>query len=533
MKKLTLLFSLCLVLFTAIAQDNTKITSAGGVSIAEAFLVKDIISVKDHGFLVFQTYALDGKPELEFQVYDLTRTLTHRRTFHFDEAKGEPFVHGYTEWHDHFIVFVSYFNEITNTNELYLHQYTLPDLELKLSTKVMEAYSPIDLNIPFFFSKSADESKLALTSWSYSIPKDPGNIEVKVFNSDLKIIKEYKHLLPFKNLNLHIKECLIDNEGTTYISGKKHNGSTSMGYSEMGSLPGDPFVLAFFNDLKKPNLYEIKVKKYRFPAIEFSINPKQELVGLGYYKLGGRKTISGICSVTIGNEEKSLKLNVSEIDRDLFNAALGDNPPIIKNPSNFRYASIKDLVLKDKAYYLIGEHVRIDVDRGMPSYYPSMNFYGYPNNAPVYQQLAADYALLDMFVIKLDTRGKIIWMKRIPKQQRIDRIQKDYFSFSVLERDRDLLLFYNDHPDNMTFKPKDKLKETQLRTAQPMLAKVHCSSGKISKRKLTSLFGKNTVIRPEFCKMIDEEKVFLYGQKKKWDLKTYRMKVARLGGSSD
>ena len=115
----------------------------------------------------------------------------------------------------------------------------------------------------------------------------------------------------------------------------------------------------------------------------------------------------------------------------------------------------------------------------------------------------------------------------------MDNNQANYHSFSVMERDRDLLLFYNDHPDNLDFKPKDKLKATQLRTAQPMLAKVHCSSGKISKRKLTSLFGKNTVIRPAFCKIIDEEKVFLYGQKKKWDLKTYRMKVARLGGSSD
>jgi len=533
MKKFSLLISLWLVLFTASAQDYTKITTAGGVSIAEAFLVKDIISVKEHGFLVFQTYTLEGIPELEFQVYDLTRTLTHRKTFQFDATKGEPFVHGYTEWHNHFLLFVSYFNENTNTNELFLYQYTLPDLELKLSVKVMEAYSPIDLNIPFFFSKSSDESKLALTSWSYSIPKDPANVEVKVFNSDLKIIKEYKHLMPFNNLNLHINECLVDNEGTAYVCGKKHNGNTTLGYSALGSLPGDPFVLAFFNDLKEPNLYEIKVKKYRFPALEFSINPKQELVGLGYYKLGSRKTITGISSVTIGKEEKSLQLNVSEIDKDLYTAALGTNPPVIKNPSNFRYASIKDLVLKDKAYYLIGEHIRIDVERGMPTYYPSMNFYGYSDNAPVYRHSSIDFSLLDMFVIKLDTRGKIIWMKRIPKQQNMTGKEMGYSSFSVLERDRDLLLFYNDHPDNLTFKPKEKLKETQLRTAQPMLAKVHCSSGKISKRKLTSLFGKNTVIRPAFCKMIDEEKVFLYGQKKKWDLKTYRMKVARLGGSSD
>ena len=64
-----------------------------------------------------------------------------------------------------------------------------------------------------------------------------------------------------------------------------------------------------------------------------------------------------------------------------------------------------------------------------------------------------------------------------------------------------------------------------------MLAKVSCSSGKIKKRKLTSLFGKNTVIRPSFCKKIDEQQVFIYGQKKKWDLTTYRMKIARLGGS--
>lgn len=531
MKKLLFFIYIGLYISNLSAQNLREITSAGGVSIAEAFLVKDIISVKDHGFLVLQTYSLNGVAELEFQIFDLSRTLTNRRTFRYEEEKGVPFLHGYTEWKNNLLLFVSYYKESTRTNELYVYQYSLPNLEFKISAKVMEAYSPVELNIPFHYSKSPDESKLILSSWSYSVAKDPGNMEVKVFNENLKIIKEYKHLMPYNNVDIYLKENIIDNQGNVYLVGKKINGNSNLSYEQLASLKGDPFVLAFFTDKEEPNLYEIEVKKLRFPILEFSLNPQQELVGLGFYRNGGKTTFSGVCSFTITPTEKSLKLNVAKLDKDLLTKALGDNPPSYKKPSSFRYASIKDLILKENAYYLVGENVRINMEY-QSSFQNSTSLYR-NETYPIYnnQRYTTDYDLLDMFVIKLDKRGKIIWMKRIPKQQQFEEDKYAYLSFTVLERERDILLFYNDHPDNFSFKPKDKVKNMELRSAQPMLAKVHCSSGKISKRKLHSLFGKNTVIRPNLCKMIDEEKVFIYGQKKKWDLKTYRMKIARLGGS--
>ena len=255
MKKLYLFITALFLLNINYAQKNTKITSAGGISIAEAFLVKDIISVKEHGFLVFQSYTLNEEHELEFQIYDLTRSLTNRTTFRYDATKGEPYIHGYTEWHNHFLLFVSYFNEATSTNELYFYQYTLPNLELVNSAKIMEAYSPIDLNIPFFYSTSDDESKLAIASWSYSIPKDPGKMDVRVFNKDFKIIKEYSYLLPYDNMKIYIKESIVDNDGNAYLIGKKHAGNTTVSYNQLGTLKGDPFILAFYEDQKEPNLY--------------------------------------------------------------------------------------------------------------------------------------------------------------------------------------------------------------------------------------------------------------------------------------
>ena len=122
-----------------------------------------------------------------------------------------------------------------------------------------------------------------------------------------------------------------------------------------------------------------------------------------------------------------------------------------------------------------------------------------------------------------------MWMKRIPKMQSLDEKFSKYLSFKVIERERDLLLFYNDHQDNFDYENKDKLKLANVRSSVPMLAKVSYTSGKIVKRKLTSLFGKNALIRPYFCKMLDEDRVFMFGQKKKHNLETYRMKIALLG----
>jgi len=533
MKNLYFLLCLLLPMQFMLAQEKQKITTAGGISIAEAFLIKDIVSVKEHGFLVLQSYLMEGTKELEFQIYDFTRTLTNKQTFQFDSTKGEPFVHAYTEWNDHFLLFVSYYGETSSSNQLYVYQYSLPDLELKLTAKVMDAYSPTDLYIPFYLNISPDKSKLALATWSYTIPKDPGKMEVRVLNADLKVIKEYQYLMPYNNLNIHLGDCIVDDEANVYLIGKEHKGSNTLSYKQLETLPGNPFVLAFYANQKEPNLYEIEIKKYRFPFMKFGINKQQELVGLGLYRLGGRKSFSGVCTITLNKEKKSLNFYESEISKEVFQQALGKSPPSFKNANGFRNVLLKDLILKDNAYYLVAEQIYVDADQQRNT--TQLAYGSYSDNNTIYPSgtyvTTLKYTLLDIILIKLDTKGTIRWMSRIPKIQRMNKELTNYLSCSVMERERDILIFYNDHPDNFSFKPKDKVKRTELRSAQPMLAKVSCSSGKVKKRKLTSLFGKNTVIRPNFCKKIDEQQVFIYGQKKKWDLTTYRMKIARLGGS--
>jgi len=533
MKNLILLFGVSFLSLTSLsAQLQPGVTTAGGNAIGEAFLINDIISLKKHGFLVIQSIVLAEHDLIELQIFNLKRTLTNIQSIKIGHDKGVLNIQGFTEFNNHLILLLSLYQETTRKNELYLYQYSLPDLKLTKKVKIEETYNPLNLNIPFFFTLSPDETKLLLSSWSYAIPKDFAQLYNKVFNKDLLVIKEQTYAFPYENRELFIDKNLIDNAGNSYLIGKKNPATTEYNYESLQQLRGKPFILAFFTDKKDPNLYEIDIKKHTFPLLQFKIDAQQDLIGIGFYKKGAKKNFTGTSVFKLSPTKKELKMNNVEIDKTDFVNALGEIHPTFKaSQTTFGQASIIDVIAKEKAYFLIGERIKLNVETTMPVNY--MNSF---NLNAAYErdrnfQYDVNHSLLDMFVIKMDLKGNMLWMKRIPKQQAIDKENAPYFSFSIIERERDLLLFYNDHPDNFKLEHKQKLKSTDIRSAVPMLAKVSCSSGKVKKRQLSSLFGKNTLIRPYFCKKLDDDKVFMYGQKKKRKLETYRMKIANLGGS--
>jgi len=516
-KHLYLSFILFVLPSILCAQFLQKITTAGGVSIDHAHLINDIVSVKEHGFLVVNSMAWKDSSEVELQIFDLTRTLTNRQNLSIPLTSGDLRIQGYQEWHNTFLLFVSVYQESIRKNELYAYQYSLPDLRLIKKQKLEDVFNPPNNRLPFFYATSPNGQKLVISSWSYTLPDDTGKINTTVFDSQFRKIKEKQYLFPYQNKNLFIAENLVDNDGNIYIIGKNHNANPLLGYQQIAQADGLKFVLAFLNTQTNPELYEIDVKKHRFDQILFRINENAELIGVGLFKKGGRISYSGTGLFLLDPEDKAMKMTTQELSKDDFIEALGAVQPVFNVSKNyFQKANIKEVITKRNAYYVIGERIKSNANSKTTYDRVNINF---------------EQTLLDMFVIKLDTRGKFMWMKRIPKMQILDDRSFKYFSFKVIDRERDLLLFYNDHQDNFDYDHNDKLKPADVRSSIPMLAKISYSSGKVIKRKLTSLFGKNALIRPYFCKRLDEDRVFMFGQKKKHNLETYRMKIARLGGS--
>ncbi len=515
-KNLLLSFVLLALPSIVSAQFLQKITTAGGVSIDNAHLINDIVSVKEHGFLVVNSLSWKDSSEVELQIFDLTRTLTNRQNLVIPVTSGNLRIQGYQEWHNTFLLFISVYQENTRKNELYAYQYSLPDLRLIKQQKLEDVFNPPNNRLPFFYATSPDGNKLVVSSWSYTLPDDSGKINSVVFDAQFKKIKKHKYLVPYENKNLFIESTLIDNEENVYVIGKKHNANPLLSYEQISEVEGLKFVLAFLKKQRKPEIFEIDVKKYRFDQILFRVNETANLIGVGLYKKGGRISYSGTGLFLLNPVDKTIKMTTQELTKENFIAALGEIQPVYNDSRNYFYkARIQEVITKRNAYYVIGERIKSTGESR-------------PNSDELLYSNAQ--TLLDMFVIKLDTRGKFMWMKRIPKMQVLDEKSSKYFSFKAMDRERDLLLFYNDHKDNFDYEDKDKMKPADVRSSIPMLAKVSYSSGKIVKRKLTSLFGKNALIRPYFCKRLDEDRVFMFGQKKKHNLETYRMKIARLGG---
>ena len=136
-----------------------------------------------------------------------------------------------------------------------------------------------------------------------------------------------------------------------------------MGYQQLAEVDGQKFVLAFLKQQTSPELFEIDVKKHRFDKILFRVNENEKLVGIGLYKKGSKLFYSGTGLFLLDPEDKTIRMTTQEIEKEDFDAALGEVQPDFNiSRDYFQKARIKEVITKRNAYYVIGERVHVTAE---------------------------------------------------------------------------------------------------------------------------------------------------------------------------
>ncbi|MEL6942626.1 MAG: hypothetical protein AAFO82_08150 [Bacteroidota bacterium] len=303
---------------------------AQGLSFDSVFPNNRIIPVEGKGFVLASAQAVDvDSVVLVYFGMDVqpvsTVTIPLRRKL------GELQLEDIFVWEDKVVVLKSLFYPGQRRNHLLMYEYSLPDLELLNSKQLTDAHHPPDLRLPFYYSLSPDHSKLLITSWSFFASDSLAQMELLLFDQEWQKSETRIHQLPYKNENISIYGCKIDDAANCYLLGDVYTGK-NINYAKPKEIKN--FVIASFQDTNGIHTYELEVPELTIDEWHFELDKQQNLVAISLYREGTKFLIEGSLFFRIDRLSKEISKSIQKVDKEAFVDAFASNELGFRTPKN-------------------------------------------------------------------------------------------------------------------------------------------------------------------------------------------------------
>lgn len=241
--------------------------------------------------------------------------------------------------------------------------------------------------------------------------------------------------------------------------------------------------------------FELRLKSKWVNGIQLEMGPKNGLNIAGYFNETKNRTIAGVFSLSIDANLTVRNSNWFKFDNRILNQfeKTDDN----KKDSELEDYKIKNLeIMADGSFYLLGEQFYKYVER---VYDPNSNITTTTEHYN-YNSIIASY---------FDSKGDHIWTKSIPKYQSTTNDYGYFSSFSVMNSDQDIYLFFNDSEKNNEMKPGNTKYDNLFNNRKFQISYVHLNQAGIVKR--TGLIGKENsfMLRAKLCNQLSNGSIYL------------------------
>lgn len=330
----------------------------------------------------------------------------------------------------------------------------------------------------------------------------------KVYDNTLKTLWEAEIELPFLDKEFGVGGYFLDENNNIYMiatifeplaKGEKRK-DTENPY-------GKKVVLVYDHSTKKLTELDITMKNPQRPTDMAISVSKGSVKIVGFYADGKSTSAKGVFYYEISTETKKVVKSVlQEFSKEFIASFVGDK----KANKNYGLSNfdIVDIVNhEDNSLSFVSEF-----------YY----FYVVCTTDPKtgVQRCTYHYLYYDIIATRIDAKGKVEWITRIPKRQHTVNDNGYYSSYAFGQKDKELYLVYNENPKNIPIlaanpqAPLKALKNVVMKKAIPMMVRVNEKGVAIR----TALFGNakdKFIFRPKFSDYMRGDEMVLFARTKK------------------
>ncbi|MBL4662062.1 MAG: hypothetical protein JKY22_00475 [Flavobacteriaceae bacterium] len=245
--------------------------------------------------------------------------------------------------------------------------------------------------------------------------------------------------------------------------------------------------------------FDLRLKNRWINGIAMDYNSSQELVISGFINETRNQTINGVFSLKIGQDLKLIGSNYYKYKRSFFEKFVDARR--IEKTKELENIQLRDLIiLEDDPYFILGEHFYQYTER---NYDPRTNITTTSENYN-YNSIIAAY---------FDENGNHMWSDRIPKFQHTVNDYGYFSSFSVMNANNEVYLFFNDTERNNDLAVNDYFNYTTMSNNRRFqISCVQIGQDGVHSRGPIVGSNNNFMLRARLNYQIDPATFYLYGE---------------------
>ncbi len=467
------------LVFSCVWGQQFEMRTVVPLSEAEGFVVV-FLDDREAPTAVMMKY-FNGEEEL---LAERTVTLDHRGLY----AQYE----GVLDWAGKICLITSLYYPGPKRNHLIFQQFDLPTLGEVRRELIDEAYTPQQFRIPFGFDLSPDRSRIMFYSWTYTLPKDPGKVSIKVFDQEMNLDWERRYILPFLNEKLYIYGCHLKNNRQVMLLCENYEASVSR---RVDLDRVEHFALQMEPDSEDVLKYDINLPDMTIRGLKVQMLPDDRLVGAAFYHPPKKRQIEGLYLFEVTPDGSAMDRRRLSISDDRYDAAFayGEKDHFLNaNRHKFVDYEVDAIYEQDNGSMVVIGEQRVARDQ----------FYDIEYN--------------DILVVRTDPdRRQAAQVVRIPKRQRGGAFSTAVYSYYHFERNGYFYFMFNDRPDNyQNNQPANTISLFDEGRASFMMVGLNPEGN----YRITNLSGlmrglKVSEVWPTRCWRVSDDRLLMYGER--------------------
>ena len=391
------------------------------------------------------------------------------------------------------VVLTSLYYPGPKRNHLLLRRYGLPDLEEKNSEVIDEAYTPEFFRVPFGFAKSHDGQYLAFYSWTYTLPKDPAKLDIRVLDRELEQVWEERFILPLLNETFYIFDFAVKDDGRVLIFCENYAGrpgryidEEKIEYRILAAEEGNSNLIEYKLNLPDRTIVGLKAKLDKSGAV----------VGTAFMQDTRRSLrLDGLYVFRIPPDGESIERKQLALTEEMYEAAFpyGEKESIFSaNRHKFAKFVVDYIFVEPDGSWVVAAEYRKE----------DQNSYEIQFNDVLVLKVASDL-------------NRLSWIKRVPKRQTGYQGYWPYLSYKAFHKKGNVFFLYNDANGNHDQEggPSSMI-EYSGGKSRVILMQIRTGSGEMLKTDLTELVrnrGAVAVWPSRIWELMGKSRVTMYG----------------------
>lgn len=389
------------------------------------------------------------------------------------------------------------------TNDLYYHKFNHFNLDENISGKLLGSYDRHNRYSNEFamdFTHSLDQKKGAAFYVLPSAQHDYPSVGYLIFDRTLGLMREGLVLLPYRANEFEVYDEHLTNDGDYYVIGKHY-------YPFLSSKEKREYDQLELYKIEGNEAHKVNINQpeLRMRDMEITSDDQGNLYCTGFYSGSVSTQITGVYFFKLEKEsEEVINFTTSPITVDFLST---DEPEITdkfllggrftsgrNDFGNFSYLDMKKTA--DGGFVAITENAELE-----------LRIKGSGESGNVNDRYDLYYYYNDIIVYKLDSLGKMDWVKRVPKYQQSINDNAVYLSASTIIANDKLYLLFNDHrknyDENLMYKNMSfpRMSAISNRNNVLAIAEIDLKTGKSTRKSLPGRSELSTLFIPGLSRL--------------------------------